>query len=442
MPPLTDGRTPYSQEAEAAVLGAALQNPDAFAELADLLSPEAFYEPRHSRIFRAMQELESRGAPIDPVALSDWLGADGQLEKVGGIDYLAELLNCATPNLRYHVQTIAGYAALRQLLASFHEIEAEATTAKPGEVADLLDRAQSRILDITPGRAAGDYCAVSDLVMPTLDEIARQGENPLTGLGTGLPALDHLTGGLQPGSLVIVAGRPSMGKTAFALGISRHVALAERVAVALFSNEMNRLELTRRLLVAESRVASDRLRFKMTDKEHERLTVAVGQLKQARILIDDSPALTPHQVAAGARRMHQREGGLGLVIVDYLQLMRLDSNERRERAVADASRRLKVLARELHVPVVVLSQLSRAPEMRERHRPRLSDLRDSGAIEQDADLVIFPFRPEVYEKEGSRRWKDVQGKAELIVAKQRNGPIGTLRCRFQKEFMTFEPIDA
>jgi len=422
----------------AAVLGAALQNPDAFAELADLLSPDVFYEPRHRRIFRAMLELNAQGASIDPLAMSDWLKAEKQLEKVGGIEYLADLVNRATPNPQYHAQMIADYAAIRQLLAAVREIQAEAISAKPGDLPALLDRTQSRILDITPGRAAGDYSSVSELVMPTLDEIAHRGENPVTGLSTGLPALDELTGGLQPGSLIIVAGRPSMGKTALAVDLSRHSAIAEGVTVALFSIEMSGLEITKRLLIAESRVGSHRIRSKLTDRECERLAMAAGQLKQVRILIEDRPNLTPHQVAARARQMHQREGGLGLVIVDYLQLMQLDSSERRERAVAEASRRLKVLARELHVPVVVLSQLSRAPETREQHRPRLSDLRDSGAIEQDADLVIFAFRQEVYEKEGSRRWKDAQGKAELIVGKQRNGPLGTVRCCFRKQFMTFE----
>jgi replicative DNA helicase len=431
---------PWSHEAEQAVLGAILLDQDAGLRAVELLDDSLFYREGHRRLFRAMRRLIERRVVIDHITLRDELERKGELEAAGGEAYLAELLDAAVTaaNLEAHAGIVREKAVLRRLIEASTAIVSQAYEgALPAN--ELLDEAESRIFQISQYQKAEGFSRLKEMLWPTMERIEKlhaQGKE-ITGVPSGFRDLDELTTGFQPNDLIIVAARPSMGKTAFCLNIAAHAAESGK-GVAVFSLEMSKESLVQRLLCAEARVDSQRVRRgTLSDADFTMLARAAGVLASCPIWIDDTPALTLLEMRSKARRLRM-ENDVGLVIVDYLQLMRSPSYaENRVQEISDISRSLKALARELEVPVIALSQLSRASEQRGGERkPILSDLRDSGAIEQDADIVLFIHRSEMYEpvdKDGN----STEGKAELIVAKHRNGPTGHLDLYFHKQFTRF-----
>jgi replicative DNA helicase len=441
----SERQPPWSEEAEISVLGAMLIDGDAVAEAVELVDDSAFYREANRRIFRAMSRLYGRGEVIDVVTLSDELKSSGEIEAVGGMSYLAQLVDAVptAANIEYHCKILNDKATLRRLIESATEIIQDAYGATGGEVDETLDRAEQRIFQIAQSAQREGFVWIKEILWPAMERIdqLQQSSQAVTGVPSGYPDLDDMTAGFQPSNLVVVAGRPSMGKTALALNFAQHAAIEEEIPVAVFSLEMSKEALVQRLLCAEGRVDSGRLRRgKLQDDEFARLATAAGHLNTAPIWIDDTPAISVLEVRAKARRL-AAEVGLGLVIVDYLQLMSGPPNvENRQQEISRISRGLKSVAKELNVPVVALSQLSRAPEQRTDHRPVLADLRESGAIEQDADLVLFVYREEVYEGPEDPQGNSIEGEAELIVGKQRNGPTGTVDLYFRKEHTLFESV--
>lgn len=434
---------PWSNEAEQAVLGAMLLDQDAALRAVELLDDALFYKEGHRRLFRAMRRLIERRVVIDHVTLRDELERRSELEIAGGEVYLAELIDAAVTaaNLDAHAAIVREKAVLRQLIESSTSIISQAYQGvMPAN--ELLDEAESRIFQISQYRKAEGFSRLKEMLWPTMERIEKlhQAGKEVTGVPSGFKDLDEMTTGFQPNDLVIVAARPSMGKTAFCLNIAAHAA-STGVGTAIFSLEMSKESLVQRLLCAEARVDSQRVRRgTLSDTDFTMLARAAGVLSSCPVWIDDTPALTLLEMRSKARRL-KMENDLGCIVVDYLQLMRSPAYaENRVQEISDISRSLKALARELEVPVIALSQLSRASEQRGGERkPILSDLRDSGAIEQDADIVLFIHRPEMYEqidKEGNSN----EGKAELIVAKHRNGPTGTVEMYFHKQFTRFASL--
>lgn len=440
--PFGGRQPPYSAEAEQAVLGAMLLDQQAALDTAELLDETLFYREGHRRLFRAMRTLIERGGVIDPITLRDELGRTGELEAVGGVEYLSYLLDF-TPtaaNVAYHAGIVREKGLLRRLIEVATGIVQEAYDAKrlAGEV---LDSAEQRIFEIAEFRQKQDFTRLKELLWPTMERIESlhgKGQT-ITGVPSGFADLDEKTAGFQASELVIVAARPSMGKTAFCLNIAANAAIAKGVPTAIFSLEMSKEALVQRLLTAEARVDAHRLRQGLLkDADYALMARAAGHLSGAPIWIDDSAALTPLELRAKARRI-KAESDVGLIIVDYLQLMRSpEQAENRTQEISAISRSLKALAKELAIPVVALSQLSRAPEQRggDFKRPQLSDLRESGAIEQDADVVLFIYRPEMYASEEQR--EELEGQAEVIIGKQRNGPTGTVKLFFHKAYTRFD----
>jgi replicative DNA helicase len=406
----------------------------------------SFYRESNRRVFRAMVRLYSRGEVIDVVTLSDELKSAGELEGAGGMVYLARLVDAVptSANIEYHCRILRDKAVLRQLIESATDIVREAYEAPAGEVDDTLDRAEQKIFQIAQSTQRQGFVWIKEILWPTFERIEELQNSPgsVTGVASGFPDLDNMTAGFQKGDLIIVAGRPSMGKTALAMNFAQHAAIDKEVPVAVFSLEMSKESLVQRLLCAEGRVDAGRLRRgRLQDDEYARLATAAGHLNTAPIWIDDTPAITVLELRAKARRLAS-EVDLGLIIVDYLQLMSGPSNaDNRQQEISAISRSIKAVAKELNVPVVALSQLSRAPEQRTDRRPVLADLRESGAIEQDADLVLFVYREEVYRKPEDLvddAGQSIEGKAELIIGKQRNGPTGSLGLYFHKAYTLFE----
>jgi len=439
---------PWSEEAEISVLSAMLIDGDAVARAVEMVDDGSFYKEANRRVFRAMLRLYSRGEVIDVVTLSDELKSSGELEGAGGMAYLARLVDAVptAANIEYHCRILKDKAVLRRLIEAATDIVQEAYEAPAGEVDDTLDRAEQRIFQIAQASERQGFVWIKEILWPAFERIEELQRSPgsVTGVASGFPDLDNMTAGFQPGDLVVVAGRPSMGKTALALNFAQHAAIDHDVPVAVFSLEMSKESLVQRLLCAEGRVDSGRLRRgRLQDDEYARLATAAGHLNTAPIWIDDTPANSPLEVRAKARRL-AAEVDLGLIIVDYLQLMAGPRNvENRQQEISAISRSLKAVAKELNVPVVSLSQLSRAPEQRTDKRPLLADLRESGAIEQDADLVIFVYREEAYRKDGDMlddKGESLEGRAEIIVGKQRNGPTGTVNLYFHKSYTLFESL--
>ena len=434
---------PWSEEAELSVLGAMLIDGDAVVTAVELLDDSAFYREANRRVYRAMAKLYGRRDVIDVVTLTDELKSAGELDAAGGMAYVAQLVDAVATaaNVEYHCRILRDKAILRRLIESATSIVQEAYTVPAGEVEDALDRAEQRIFQIAQAAERRGFVWIKEILWPTFERIEELQKNPgaITGVPSGFADLDRLTVGFQAGDLVIVAGRPSMGKTAFALNVAQHAAIDHGKNVAFFSLEMSKEQLVERLLCAEGRVDSGRLRRgRLQDDEYARLATAAGHLNTAPIWIDDTPAISALEVRAKARRL-AAEVGLDLVVVDYLQLMSGPrDSENRVQEISAISRNLKAVAKELAVPVIALSQLSRAPEQRTDHRPVLADLRESGAIEQDADVVLFVFRDEVYLKPEEIEERGVSGKADLIIGKQRNGPIGTVDLVFHKKYTLFE----
>jgi replicative DNA helicase len=430
---------PHNLQAEESLLGAMLLSRDAIAAVTEVrgLSPDDFYRPAHGHIFAAIMALYERGDPADPVTVAEELARQGLLEAAGGLAGLLALQAAtpATTNAVRYARIVEEHAVLRKLIGVAGEI-AEMAYGLPEDVTAAVDLAEAMVFDVAQHRVTDTMAPLRDLLNENLDRLEalyERGE-AITGLPTGYEQLDLLLSGLQPSSLVIVGARPGAGKTSFALGMAAHAAVEHHQPVLFFSLEMSHVELTQRLLCAEARVDSTRMRNgRLADGDWAKINAAIGRLADAPLYIDDDPNTTVMEIRAKARRMKSRLGGLGLVVVDYLQLMQgRTSAENRQVEVAEISRGLKILARELEVPVVALSQLSRALEQRADKRPILADLRESGSLEQDADVVIFLYRDELYHPDSPDR-----GTAEVIVAKHRNGPTDICRLAFVGTYTKF-----
>jgi replicative DNA helicase len=418
---------------------------DAVLRAVEHVDDTMFYAEKHRRIFRAMVAITERGSVVDPLTISEELSRRGELEASGGKEYLGFLVDVVptAANVEYHARIVREKAILRRLIEVSTSIVSEAFEGKL-TATELLDDAESKIFQVSQQQTKDGFTRVKELIWPTMERIeALQGRgSSVTGVATGFTELDEMTSGFQPADLIIVAARPSMGKTAFTLNIAQHAAIEHGTPVAFFSLEMSKESLVQRMLTSEARIDAQRLRKGMLrDDDFPRLARAAGILASAPVWIDDTPGITLLEMRSKARRL-KTESGVGMVIVDYLQLMQGPASaENRQQEVSQISRGLKALAKELNVPVVALSQLSRAPEQRsgdDKGRPQLSDLRESGAIEQDADLIMFLYRPEVYFGPTDKDGNSLEGKAEIIVGKQRNGPIGHVNVFFQKQFTRFE----
>ncbi|NIR38623.1 MAG: replicative DNA helicase [Actinobacteria bacterium] len=431
---------PHNLEAEESLLGAMLLSRDAIAEAVEVVAVEQFYRPAHAHVYDAISTLYAAGDPVDPVTVGEELDRAGVLETIGGLDGLISLqLNTpATSNAAKYARIIQERHTLRRLIETAGEI-AELGYSRPDDVTKTVDLAENMMFQVAQGRVAdtmGEIRELLDLTLDRLEHLYEQGQG-ITGTPTGFIDLDELLSGLQPNSLTIVGARPAMGKTSFALNIAAHAAVRENRPVLVFSLEMGHLELSQRLLCAEANVDAKNMRDgSLREEDWTRISNGIGRLAESPMWIDDNPNLTIMEIRAKARRLKSRVGDLGMIVVDYLQLMTGRSNaESRQVEVAEISRGLKILARELQCPVVGLSQLSRNLEARQDKRPMLSDLRESGSIEQDADVVLFLYRDEVYNP-----GTDSEGLAEVIVAKHRNGPTGTVHLGFLPRFTSFKNL--
>ena len=432
---------PQSIEAELAVLGAMLSSKDAISKALQWLRSHHFYKESHSKIFLVMSDLFDKGEPIDTISVINKLKKNKQIDNVGGAYFITGLVESVptAANVESYAKIVLEKFMLRELIRASHELSKDAYNDRQ-DVGEILDAAEQTIFSITQDRLRGGFMPIEGILHDTFKNLDRIASNPgsVTGVASGLIDLDEITSGFQKGDLVIIAGRPSMGKTALALSVMRNAAIDFKVPVGMFSLEMANHQLAQRLLCAEGRVDSHLVRTgKLPKNQWKNLSLAVGSLAEAEIYLDDTPAITVLELRAKARRL-KAEKNLGLIIIDYLQLMQGPRNiESRQQEISNISRSLKALAKELDIPVIALSQLSRAVEQRSDHRPQLSDLRESGAIEQDADVVIFLYRSWVYSRE-----EEDKGKAQAIVAKQRNGPIGTVNLSFIDRFARFESISA
>jgi len=432
---------PQSLEAEVSVLGGILLENEALSRVLEVIGEGDFYREAHRKIFSAILELFERSEPTDLITLSEVLKKRAAFEAVGGIEYLNSLVNSVptAANISYYAKIIKEKSILRKLINRATEIVSQGY-GDAGNVDDFLDRAEHAIFEISEDRVRPSFYPIKDIIKSSFKTIEKLYEKRqlITGVPTGFTRLDELTSGLQPSELIIVAGRPSMGKTAFALNIAQHAAVEAQVPAAVFSLEMGKEQLALRMLCSEAKVDAHRLRGGfLSESDWPKLTRAAGNLSEAPIFIDDTAGLTALEMRAKSRRL-KAERNLGLVIVDYLQLMRgRADSDTREQEISDISRSLKALAKELNVPVVALSQLNRRVEERGDKHPQLSDLRESGAIEQDADVIIFLYRDEVYNKS-----EDKKGKAEIIIGKQRNGPTASFELAFLDKYTCFENLSS
>ena len=430
---------PQSLEAEESILSAILVDNDTLPEILEILSPKDFYRSSHQKIFTAITELFSRDDPVDLVTLTNILRERGWLEEIGGATYLANLVDTVpfAVNAQHYAKIVHDKACLRQLIEKSNAI-AKRCFEDRGDVENVIDYAESAIFEISENKIKPAFYPIGKIIEVNIDALEeRQGNKALvTGVATGYTKLDELTAGLQKSDLIILAGRPGMGKTAFALNIAKNSAVDTNVPVAIFSLEMSKEQLSFRMLSSEARVDSSRLRRGfITQDDWIKITDAAGFLSQAPIFIDDSPNIGVLEIRAKARRL-KMENDIGLIIIDYLQLMKgRISAERRDLEISEISRSLKALAKELDIPVLALSQLNRKLEERSDKRPQLADLRESGALEQDADVVAFIYRDELYNKDENNPNK---GKAEIILAKQRNGPTGMAILTFLETYTRFE----
>jgi len=434
---------PHSIEAEQSVLGGLLLDNSAWDKIADFVSPEDFYRYDHRLIFQHIAKLISGSRPADVITVFESLSSANKAEEVGGLSYLNALAQ-NTPsaaNIRRYAEIVRDRGILRKLISVSDEISGSAFNPQGKEVKQMLDEAESKIFAIAEegSRGTQGFQEIQPLltqVVERIDELYnRENPNDITGVPTGFVDLDRMTSGLQPGDLIIVAGRPSMGKTAFSVNIGEHVSTDSGLPVAIFSMEMGGSQLAMRMLGSVGRLDQHRLRTgRLNDEDWPRLTHAIQKMNDAQIFIDETPALSSIELRARSRRLARQCGKLGLIIVDYLQLMSANSpGENRATEISEISRNLKGLAKELNCPVIALSQLNRSLEQRPNKRPVMSDLRESGAIEQDADLILFIYRDEVYNPDSPEK-----GMAEIIIGKQRNGPIGSVRMTFLGQFTKFE----
>lgn len=434
---------PQSVEAEQAVLGGLMLAPDAFDRIADQLNEQDFYRRDHQLIYRAIRELAERSRPYDAVTLGEWFESQGLAEQVAGGAYLVELAS-TTPsaaNIKAYAEIVRDKAVLRQLIDVGTGIVNDGFQPEGRDSAELLAKAEQEVFAIGEAQSRGrtDFVPVNKAMAEAFDilQVRHANGGGITGLPTGYSEFDEMTAGLQPTDLLILAARPSMGKTTLALNMAEYAAMKTKKAVAVFSMEMSASQLALRLISSVGRINATRLRTgQLEDEDWSRVTSAIRLIRDTRIFIDDTPALSPDVLRAKARRL-KRESDLGLIVIDYLQLMAVPGNsENRATEISEISRSLKALAKELNVPVIALSQLNRSLETRQDKRPVMADLRESGAIEQDADVIVFIYRDEYYNKDASPD----KGLAEIIIGKQRNGPTGSLKLKFFGEYTRFDNL--
>ena len=437
----TDLVPPQNVEAEQAVLGAIFLVPSSLILASEILIPEDFYRSAHQKIFLVMLKLNDKGKAVDLVTVTEELSATKQLEEVGGVPYLTELASSVptAANIEYYARIVEEKSVLRRLINTATGIVQDGYS-REDEVESLLGEAEKSIMEVASRKNAGAFHNIKDVLVRTYDniELLHNRVGDITGIPTGFNDLDHMTAGFQRNDLIIVAARPSVGKTAFALNIAQNVATKTDENVAIFSLEMGAEQLVMRMLCAEGNINAQNLRTgSLTDEDWRKLTLAMGSLSNAGIFIDDTPGVRISEIRSKCRRLKQ-EHGLGMILIDYLQLIQGNgrSGENRQQEVSEISRSLKALARELEVPVIALSQLSRGVEQRQDKRPMMSDIRESGSIEQDADIVAFLYREDYYDKETEN-----QNVIEIIIAKQRNGPVGTVQLAFVKEYNKFVNLE-
>ncbi len=432
---------PQALEAEQSLLGGLLLDNRKCDEVTEEVGSKDFYSQSHRLIFNAISGLQGNGDPADVVTTSEWLENEGNLEAAGGLAYLGTLANNtpSTANIMTYAKIVRERAILRSLIGAANDISDTAYNPEGRTPREVLDRAEQLVFDISErdGRSRKGFTSIQELLSRSIDRIEElyESKEAITGIPTGFSDIDAMTSGLQPGDLVIVAGRPSMGKTSFAMNIAEYVSVEKQLPVAIFSLEMPGEQLAMRMLASLGRINSNKIRTgRLVDEDWPRLNSAVGLLDKAPMFVDDSAGLNTLDLRSRARRIARDNNNLGLIVVDYLQLMSAtETNENRATEISGITRSLKILAKELNVPVVALSQLNRSLEQRPNKRPVMSDLRESGAIEQDADVIFFIYRDEVYNEETEQK-----GVAEVIIGKQRNGPIGTTKLTFRGEFTRFE----
>lgn len=435
---MIDRVPPQNIEAEQAVLGAMMIDKEAISKATEILRENDFYRQDHRAVYQVIVDLFSKNQAVDMVTVTESLKREGKLDDVGGIQFITYLANAVptAANISYHAKIVEEKSLLRQLISVSTQIAGSGYEGSE-DVNSLLDNAERMILAVSERKISRDFSPIKEVVMSAVDRIDElyNKKGGITGLATGFIDFDHLTSGLQPSDLILIAARPSMGKTALVLNMAQNVAIREKKAVAFFSLEMSKEQLVQRMLCSEASIDSSRLRIgELEDNDWEKLIWAADGLSQADIFIDDTPGITVMEMRAKARRL-KVEHNLQLIVIDYLQLMQgsgKKNSENRQQELSDISRSLKALARELNVPVIALSQLSRSVESRQVKRPMLSDLRESGALEQDADLVAFLYREDYYDKETEN--KNI---TELIIAKHRNGPVDTVKLFFHKQFTRF-----
>ncbi len=442
---------PHDSEAEKAVLGAVFLDPEAIIDASDVLQPDDFYEHANRIVFQAMLNISDREEVIDPVTLQDELKKNNQVDDIGGIAYVTEL-SMATPtaaHVTYYAKIVKRKAILRNLISTSQRIIQNAIEGSD-DVTDILDDAESQIMGVSQDNASGGFKSIHDVLNTAMEEINSIPDdgNMVTGLPSGFSELDKMTTGFHDDELIILAARPGVGKTAFALNVAQFVGLKTDKTVAMFSLEMGAEQLVQRMLASEGLIDSQHLRTgQLTDEEWRKLVVAAGSLDNTSIYIDDTPGLKMSEIRAKARRLAKEKGNLGLIVIDYLQLIEGPRSESRQQEVSAISRQLKKLAKELHIPVIALSQLSRSVEQRQDKRPVLSDIRESGSIEQDADIVAFLYRDDYYrderdeDDEGEVEAEEDNGEVEVIIEKNRSGTRGTVKLMFSKPYNRFSNLD-
>lgn len=444
-----DNIPPQDIEAEQAVLGAIFLDADALVEAMALIEPQDFYRRAHQIVFRSMIALNDRNENIDIITLKSQIESENTLEDVGGISYLTELSQ-VTPTasgVAHYAKIVKDKSTLRELIQAATKIVKEGYSQE-GSVEEIVEAAEKGILNVSEKRNSTGFQAISDVLNSTMENIDRlsQQNEEITGLPTGYPELDKMTAGLQPEELIILAARPAVGKTAFALNIAQNIGTRTDRSVAIFSLEMGAESLVNRMLCAEGTIEAGHLRTgQLTEEEWHHLIMAMGSLSRTSIFIDDTPGIKVSEIRARCRRLAQEKGNLGLILIDYLQLIEGSGRESRQQEVSEISRQLKKLAKELKVPVIALSQLSRSVEQRQDKRPVLSDIRESGSIEQDADIVAFLYREDYYQRQGTEEDKNEEEQAvddviEVIIEKNRSGARGTVELLFKKEYNKFASI--
>lgn len=450
---MTDNLPPQNIEAEQAVLGAIFLNTDALADAMEYVEADDFYRRAHQILFQAMVNLNNDGEAIDVLTVQNYLTTNNQLDDVGGVAYIAELATSVptAANAEYYAKIVEEKSMLRRLISTATNIITQANNGDD-DVPSLLDSAERQIMDVSERRNRSGFREIKDVLNETLSDIDRlsQQSEDITGLPTGYREFDKMTAGLQPDNLIILAARPAVGKTAFALNIAQNVATSTDTSVAIFSLEMSAESLVNRMLCAEGSINANHLRTGQLDEgEWQNLIVAMGALSNTSIFIDDTPGIKMAEIRAKCRRLAKEKGNLGLVVIDYLQLIEGSNKESRQQEVSEISRQLKKLAKELSVPILALSQLSRGVEQRQDKRPVLSDIRESGSIEQDADIVAFLYRDDYYERGESKSEEDGDdqdslnqdvGEVELIIEKNRAGARGTVKLLFIKSYNKFSNI--